>query len=139
MLRKIADAIQHQEVHHLPPEATVFEAARLMKAKACGAVVVTSGGRLEGIFTERDLVNRVVAAELDPARTRLAEVMTHRPDHVQPDTYALEALRMMEDGGYRHLPVMSRGRVIGVVSRRDFAGHEKAQLDHERSLWEHVG
>jgi CBS domain-containing protein len=139
MVRRIADVVRHHGVHRLPPTASVFEAACLMKAKACGAVVVTSRGRLEGIFTERDLVNRVVASGLDPARTKLAKVMTHHPDSVGPDTYVAEALRMMEDGHYRHLPVTSSGRVVGLVSRRDFLGEEKAQLEHERTLWEHVG
>jgi len=139
MLRRIAEVVRHHEVHRLPPSATAFDAARLMKAKVCGAVMITRRGRLEGIFTERDLVNRVVAVGLDPARTKLAKVMTHHPDTVRPDTYAAEALRMMEDGHYRHLPVIISGRVIGMVSRRDFFGEEKAQLEHERTLWEHVG
>jgi CBS domain-containing protein len=139
MLRRIAEVVRLHEVHRLPPSATAVDAARLMKAKSCGAVMITRRGRLEGIFTERDLVNRVVALGLDPARTKLAKVMTQHPDTVRPDTLAAEALRMMEDCHYRHLPVIDSGRVIGMVSRRDFFGEEKAQLEHERTLWEHVG
>jgi CBS domain-containing protein len=97
-----------------------------------------NGSRLEGIFTERDLVNRVVAAELNPAHTKLANVMTAHPDSVRADSPALDALRMMEDGGYRHLPVMNGRRVVAVVSRRDFYGEEKARLDREREFWEHI-
>ena len=139
MWRRVADVIRQHEVHHLPATATVLEAARLMKGKACGAVVIMNKGHLEGIFTERDLVNRVVVAGRDPAKTKLGEVMTRGPDIIGPDAYTLEALRMMEDGGYRHLPVVNRQVVIGVVSRRDFFGEEKAQLDRERVLWEQVG
>jgi CBS domain-containing protein len=138
MLRRIADMVRSGEVYRLPPSATVVEAAREMKAKACGAVIVMKHGRLEGIFTERDLVNRVVARELDPAQTKLAEVMTRNPDSIRPDACTMDGLRMMEDGGYRHLPVIKGGQVVGVVSRRDFFGEEKAQLDHERTLWESV-
>lgn len=139
MHRKIAEVIRRHEVFHLPPSATVVQAARLMKAKACGAVLVMSHSRLEGIFTERDAITRVVAAELDPARTKLVDVMTAHPDTVRSDSFALDALRMMEDGGYRHLPVTKGRRVVGVVSRRDFFGEEKARLDQEREFWEHIG
>jgi CBS domain-containing protein len=139
MSRRIANVVREGEVHQLPSNATVFEAACLMKAKSCGAVAIARAGRLEGIFTERDLVNRVVAGGLDPARTRLDKVMTRDPDSVRADTPVAQALRLMEDGGYRHLPVVEGGRLVGMVSRRDFFGEEKAQLEHERALWEQVG
>jgi CBS domain-containing protein len=139
MLRKIADMMAGGEFAELAPSATVYEAACLMKARKCGSVLVTDEHKLRGIFTERDLVNRVVAAKLDPLTTPLAQVMTEKPDTVRPDTLALEALRMMEDGGYRHLPVVKRGRILGVVSRRDFYGEEKAEVEKERSLWERIG
>ena len=139
MLRKIADMMTGGELAELAPSATVYEAACLMKARKCGSVLVTSEHRLIGIFTERDVVNRVVADKLDPLATPLAQVMTANPDTVRPDTLAVEALRMMEDGGYRHLPVVQRGRILGVVSRRDFYGEEKAELEKERALWERIG
>ena len=139
MSRRIANVVGQGEVHRLSPSATVFEAACLMKVRSCGAVAIATGRRLEGIFTERDLVNRVVAEGLDPARTRLDKVMTRDPDCVGADSSVAEALRMMEDGGYRHLPVVEGGRLVGMVSRRDFFGEEKAQLEHERVLWEQVG
>lgn len=139
MLRKISDMMRAREVAALAPEATVYEAACLMKARKCGSVLVTRDDKLKGIFTERDVVNRVVAAKLDPMTTALAGVMTEHPDTVRPDTLAVEALRMMEDGGYRHLPVVSRGQILGVVSRRDFFGEEKAEIEKERHLWERLG
>jgi CBS domain-containing protein len=65
--------------------------------------------------------------------------MTRNPNSVRAGTSVADALRLMEDGGYRHLPVVEGGRLVGMVSRRDFFGAEKAQLEHERLLWEHVG
>lgn len=139
MLRRVADIMKDGDVVALPPTATVDEAARLMKAKRCGSVLVTVDDSLKGIFTERDVVNRVVAERLDPVATTLGQVMTEKPDVVEPDTLAVDALRMMEDGGYRHLPVVRGDKILGVVSRRDFYGEEKAEVEKERHYWERIG
>ena len=139
MLRRVADMMTGGAVAALPPTATVDEAARLMKARQCGSVLVTVDNHLKGIFTERDVVNRVVAERLDAVTTALAQVMTKQPDTVTPDTLAVDALRMMEDGGYRHLPVIRGGKILGVVSRRDFYGEEKAEIEKERHFWERIG
>ncbi len=137
--RNILDLVRGQEVVRLTGGATVREAARLMQARNVGSVLVMEKERLAGIFTERDLVQRVVAAGRDPEDTRLAAVMTAKPDTVAPDTTALDALRLMHDGGYRHLPVVEGERVLGVVSRRDFLGAEKARLEDEIAVWEQIG
>ncbi len=139
MLRRVGDMMKDGEVVALPPSATIDEAARLMKARRCGSVLVTVDNDLKGIFTERDVVNRVVAERLDALTTTLAQVMTGKPDTVTPDTLAVDALRMMEDGGYRHLPVVRGGEIMGVVSRRDFYGEEKAEVEKERHFWERIG
>ena len=139
MNRKIIPEVVHdQTLLHLPATATVREAACAMRTRHVGAVLVVGGDRLEGIFTERDMVNRVVAEGLDPDGTKLAEVMTKNPDTVRPNDTALVALRRMQDGGYRHLPVVDNGHLVGIVSRRDFDGDEKARLDTETKLWERV-
>jgi len=130
MLRRIEGAMQ-APVHQLPPTATVAQAAKLMKEKDCGCVVVTAKGRLKGIFTSGDLVKRVAAASLDPAKAKLADVMTARPDSATRSTLAIDALRMMQDGHYRHLPVVEGDRLIGIVSRRDFFGQEQGIVDDE--------
>lgn len=93
---------------------------------------------MTGIFTERDLINRVVACDRDPKITPLAEVMTKDPNTISPKATALEALRLMEDGGYRHLPVVAGNRLVGIISRRDFFGSEKAQLESESGLWQRL-
>ncbi|NJM91104.1 MAG: CBS domain-containing protein, partial [Myxococcales bacterium] len=75
----------------------------------------------------------------DPDQTTLADVMTANPDTIAPTATAIEALRRMDDGGYRHLPIVEHGRVVGIVSRRDFHGDEKARLDDESDLWKKIG
>jgi CBS domain-containing protein len=140
MRRKIIpDVMRDQEPVHLAASSTVREAAKLMHLRNVGSVLVMEKGRLEGILTERDVVQRVVAAGREPDETRLEEVMTKNPDTVRPEATAMDALRLMHDGGYRHLPVVDRGQVLGVVSRRDFLGAEKARLDEETAVWERIG
>ncbi len=139
MLRKIIpDVIRDQEPVHLGDGATVREAAKLMRLRNIGSMLVMEQGRLDGIMTERDVVQRVVAAGRDPDETRLEEVMTRNPDTIGPEATAIDALRLMQDGGYRHLPVVDKGRVLAVVSRRDFLGTEQARLDEETAIWEHI-
>ncbi len=140
MQRKIVpDVVHEQQLLQMPSTASVRAAACEMRERRVGAVLITAGDSLEGIFTERDMVSRVVAAGRDPDQTPLGEVMTRTPDTIRADASALDALRMMQDGGYRHLPVMdAHGRLIGIVSRRDFFGAEKARLDEETEYWEKV-
>jgi CBS domain-containing protein len=108
-----------------------------MRNRRIGAIVVTeSDGRLAGLFTGRDAVGRVLAEALDPRTTTLGEVMTVQPDTLTPRERAIDALRMMEDGGYRHLPVMEDEKIVGIVSHGDFTGLEQARLDEETGFWE---
>lgn len=101
-----------------PPQASVDDAARLMKEAHVGAVLIVEQERLIGIFTERDAVYRVLAARRDPLLTRLAEVMTRDPVAVSPEETFGYALLLMHDNGFRHAPVVENGRPIGVVSTR---------------------
>ena len=141
MVRKLMPEVVHdQKLAALPGSATVHEAARLMAARNIRSVLVTArDGRLEGILTERDILCRIVAPGRDPDHTRLHEVMTKDPDTIGPNAPAIEALRRMRDGGYRHLPVVDGGRLVGIVSRRDFWGEEKTRLEDETRLWEIMG
>ena len=100
------------------PESTVHAAARLMAENGCGSILVMEGERLLGIFTERDLLTRVAAAEKSLERTHLREVMTPNPDTVRADEPVKEAIRKMDEFSYRYLPVLEDGRVIGVISTR---------------------
>ena len=138
-MRRLQDIVWDQKPVMLPPSATVQEACRAMRDRRVGSVVVAGpGDRLAGIFTGRDAVCRVLAPGKDPAATRLADVMTVNPATLSPEQSALDALRLMWDGGFRHLPVVRSGRVLGVASRGDFKGFEHQQHDEERDLWENM-
>ena len=110
-----------------------------MRERRVGAVLVAGNEqRLLGIFTGRDAVCRALAEGKAPDVTALEEVMTHKPDTIPPGTTAIEALRLMQDGGYRHLPVIDGGRIVGIVSRGDFRGVELDRLDEETGIWERI-
>ncbi len=104
--------------------ASVREACEVMAANHVGAVLVMEGGRLDGIFTERDALNRVLAAGLDLDATRLADVMTREPVTLSPQTPVTEALRLMSEIGFRHIPIVEQEEVHGIISLRDFVGVE---------------
>ena len=99
--------------------ATVVDAARQMKQRNVGSVLVVDGDRLVGIFTERDALFRVLAEGRNPQTTRLGDVMTSQPQTIHPDEPFLQALRIMHKGRFRHLPVVEFDRPLGMVSVRD--------------------
>lgn len=135
--RQIGAVIRRKPVT-LADDATVQDACRLMHQHRIGAVMVTdAAGRLEGILTGRDVV-RLLAEGHNPAHTRLAKVMTRTPSHMHPGHTAMDALRLMQDGGFRHVPVVQDGVVVGIVSVMDFRAHEHDRLDEETGLWERI-
>ncbi|MBI1774026.1 MAG: CBS domain-containing protein [Proteobacteria bacterium] len=136
--RHMSDIVRHQRPVTLPPSATVKQACECMRDLGIGAIVVTQEGRPIGIFTGRDAVCRVLAHGRDAASTKLAEVMTAKPDAMAPGKTAVEALQLMQDGGYRHLLVMDKGKLVGVVSKGDFRGIELDRLDERTGMWERV-
>ena len=138
-MRDMSEMVSHQNPLILPSSATVLEACACMRDRRVGAVLVTEGERrLVGIFTGRDAVSRVMAEGRDATTTHVGQVMTPNPDTMPPGRTAIEALRLMRDGVYRHLPVVREGKVIGIVSRGDFRGLEQARLDEETGLWERI-
>lgn len=138
-MRTLSDVTFEQDPLVLPSVTPVDEACRHMSERRVGSVaVVDDSGRLVGIFTGRDAVGRVLARRRDPAVTRLADVMTRDPQALSPDQSAIEALQLMWDGGFRHLPLVKQGKVVGVVSRGDFRGVEFGRHEEERELWEHM-
>lgn len=128
--RSVSEVIRGHRVVSLPAEAGVREAARRMTEERVASVVVTGdNARVIGIFTERDLTSRVVANGLDPGATSLRQVMSAAPLTIDPDATVGDALRAMHLNRLRHLPVLDDGKVVGVVSMRDFVGAELAIAD----------
>ncbi len=103
-------------------DVTVFEAVRTMASSAIGAVLVLDGDdRVHGIFTERDLMTKVVSKDLDPKTTRVTDVMTVDVKTARVDDAAIDCLELMAAGKFRHLPVVDAdGHPIGMLSQRDF-------------------
>lgn len=100
---------------HVRPDQTVTQVVAHMREKSVGCVLVCEEGQVVGIFTERDLLRRVLAPghSLD---TPVSEFMTADPVTVHPKDSIGAAVRLMEEGGYRHLPVVDRGKPVGVLS-----------------------
>lgn len=137
--RHMSDIVRNQTPLTLPPRTPVREACAAMRKRQVGAVLVIEGdNRLVGIFTGRDAVCRVLAEGKDPASTWISDVMTPNPDTMPPGKSAIDALRQMKDCGYRHIPVVDGGKVVGIVSRGDFKGLEIDRLDEETGLWERI-
>jgi CBS domain-containing protein len=138
-MRRLSDIICNQNPLILPQTATVNVACREMSERRAGSVLVTDEqGRLVGIFTGRDAVCSVLAKGKSPSKTKLSQVMTAGPVTMPPDKTAIDALRLMWDGGFRHVPLVEGTRLLGVVSRGDFKGDEHGRLEEERELWEHM-
>ena len=136
-MRHLSDIVCNQHPLTLPPSSTVKDACRKMQERRVGAVLVTDGdGSLVGIFTGRDAVGRVLAEGKSAAKTKLAEVMTPNPTTMHPQKSAIDALRLMWDGGFRHVHLVESGKLAGIVSRGDFKGLEQDRFDEERQLWE---
>ena len=135
--RSMAEIVARRNPVTLPAEASVQEACQIMREHRIGAIPVTDeNGGLLGLFTGRDAVTRVLAEALDPRQTQLSEVMTPRPDTLHPKARAIDALRLMQDGGFRHVPIAEGEKLVGIVSFADFNGLERARLDEETGFWE---
>ncbi len=116
---KIGDVIGKQELLQLSAEASVAEAAKHMAQRHVGAMLVCEGEAMCGIFTERDMLERVVAADLSPGSTLLREVMTPDPASIAAQATLLQAIFAMKTHFTRHLLVRRGDDLIGIVSVRD--------------------
>ncbi|MBM3565976.1 MAG: CBS domain-containing protein [Alphaproteobacteria bacterium] len=133
MQRKIIpDVVPRRNIRALKEKDTVLDCAAIMAEINVAAMIVVDGeGRLIGILTERDLVQRVLAKERDPAKTTVAAVMTKNPDTLSPDDAAMDALELMQARNYRHLPVVEDGRCVAMVSIRDLYAAAKSALEED--------
>jgi CBS domain-containing protein len=130
--RMISEVLAGRSLVTASKDMMVRAAARLMVEKHIGALVVTEGGRIAGIFTERDALNKVMAPALDPDTTLLASVMVADPQTISADKPLAYALYMMAEGGFRHVPVVdANGAPVGMVSARDALGQDLVEFERE--------
>ncbi len=129
------ESMMNPNVVTVAAEQTVQEAAELMRARNLGALVVTKEGAICGIFSERDLLNRVVAERKDPASTKVESVSTPTPVTVTEDETVENCYRLIRDKGFRHLPVRNAAnQPVGIVSSRDFLRCLMVQVERDVSL-----
>ena len=131
--------MQRRKMLNASPETLVSKAAKLMATKNVGAIMVVAGERLVGIFTERDIVCRVVAPGLDANAIRIETVMTPAPQTIGPNDPFGYALFMMHEKGFRHLPVVEDGKLIGIVSSRSAMDPDLEDFVSEARRREHFG
>lgn len=117
--RTVGDLVAKQNPLFVERGQTVRAAAMAMKERRVGAVAVVENGRLVGMFTERDVMVRVVADGRDPDSTTVEAVMTANPQSMPPTGDIGEALDRMVAGHFRHMPVVAEGRFVGMLSIRD--------------------
>lgn len=117
----LKELLKHKGSHvcHVDPDATVEEASCLMYRERVGALLVMHGEEVVGIFTERDLLNRVVAKGLTPSKTLVHEVMTSDVVVVRPGITVRDAMQIVTEKRIRHLPVVKDGRLCGMLSSGD--------------------
>ena len=135
--RPVRTVMRRRNVVTASPDTTVHKVATLMASKNVGAVMVVDDEALVGIFTERDVVCRVVARGLDPATTAVADVMTPRPHTTTPDVPFGVALAVMHEKGFRHMPVIENGKPVGIVSARSAMDPEMEDFAAEALRREH--
>ncbi len=138
MRRVVPNVVSNQNLLTLPMTATVEQAAVHMAERRVRSVLVVDSDKLVGIFTGTDLIERVIAVGKGPQATLLADVMSTSPETIAPDRPAIEALRVMQAGGFRHLPVVHENKLVAVLSRRDFLREEENEIDLEEKLWEEM-
>jgi CBS domain-containing protein len=127
----VYDLINTQDTYRADADQTAFDVAQAMVDRNIGAVPVLRDGLLVGIFSERDLMKRVVVEGRDPRTTRVDEVMTEDPLTVSPDESLENCMLLMRRHGFRHLPVCEGKHLRGIISLRDILLHDLNEKDHE--------
>jgi CBS domain-containing protein len=124
-----------RDIFSVPPTVTVFDAVAEMNRHRVGSVMVMDGSRLVGIFTERDVLRRIVGDGLDPKQTGVAEVMTADVITIMPETTIEETMTIFTEKRCRHLPVIEAGKLVGTISIGDVT---RWMADHHRTEAEHL-
>jgi CBS domain-containing protein len=130
----LRELVKDRKVYSIDAASTVLEAARFMMEHNIGALPVLRNGELAGIFSERDIMNRVVAVGRTPGHTAVSEVMTANPRAVNVDESVEECLFIMHEFGFRHLPIVEGKQLRGLVSLRDIVKRQAEELDRKNRL-----
>jgi CBS domain-containing protein len=130
----IYDLVKEQEMCVADVNDSVMQVARAMVERNIGAVPVVRDGRLAGVFSERDLMRRIVVDGRDPNHTRVGEVMTSEPLSVGRHDDLERCLLLMREHGFRHLPICEGGRLLGFLSLRDLLLRDLSEKDDEVKL-----
>lgn len=138
-MKKLRDIMRHGFLFTVQRDASVADAVRVMVSQNVAIVSVLHGDRLVGVFSERDVVRRVVARGLDPAATRIEDVMTRELVVADADEDYQSAMHKMDRAHIRHLPVVSEGRLLSMISIRDLMRVELQERGEEiRYLHEYL-
>jgi IMP dehydrogenase len=139
-MKSVADLLKTRPTRGIVsvrPEQSVLEAIKVLASEDIGAAVVMTGGRIGGIFSERDYTRKVVLKGRSSDTTRVEEIMTPQVVVVSPRTKTRECMALMTEKNIRHLPVVEDGRVVGMVSIRDIVGDIIADQDFTIEQLEH--
>jgi CBS domain-containing protein len=130
-MASVESLIRDRETFHVQADQPVLDVVRVMVEHNIGAVAVLRNGELAGLFSERDLMKRVVNESRDPRTTPVAEVMTRDLVVVSPDRALEDCLALMRERGFRHLPVCQGKQLRGLISLRDLLAHAVVEKDGE--------
>lgn len=130
-MRNARDLISGQDLSVISKTQTVFDAAKLMTERRIGALPVLEGERVVGIFSERDVMNRVVARNLNPQKTTVEQVMTKDLIVAEPDEDIETIITRMKQSNIRHLPIVQEGKLLGLLSIRDLLWADLIEKDEE--------
>lgn len=133
-MKKILEIVANREVYFVRVGQTVQQVARYMGDRNVGAVVVLEGDRLVGVFSERDVIKRVLSQGRDPAHTPVEEVMTREVVFANADETYEDCLRKMKQLNVRHLPIVHNGQLLSLVSLRDLLLVDLDEKDHELKM-----
>jgi CBS domain-containing protein len=127
----LRDLVKDRKVYSIDAQRSVLDAARYMTEHNIGAVAILRDGELTGIFSERDIMVRVVAGGRTPAHTAVSEVMTPNPRSVSLDESIEECLFLMHEFGFRHLCIVEGKELRGLISLRDVLMHQAGELQRQ--------
>jgi CBS domain-containing protein len=136
--RKLKDIVKNGKLVQIDSNSTVKDACSVMKKNTVGSILIIDKRVLVGIFTERDLLNKIVCQDLDPNKVILKDVMSTNVIGLEGNKPFSHALHVMHQNGFRHVPVLENGAPIGVVSARDALGAEWQQFEEEVKFADHL-